>query len=435
MKRYFSLFLCALLCIGITGCSKGSGSTEVQTYEKSGVTESTIETSENSKKISDEYSDTKETDKNMTDIVDRDGRHIGQIPFNTGITLTNSGIFYTTVISGAASPDAVTVGMNEGAKDKVIYHLYDTKTCESYTFGSITDQDYEAGYCRTELDGKLYTLITTGNALDKDPDPLLLVEFDLQAHTINQYTISENGFPYTSMTSVNDKLLILNHDQTDVLDDKLYLFDTKSKQAKQVMQSELNGHFGDTIRSMHSDGKNIYILRLHFEGENNVTMFLDTFDLDLKKLSEKDISAMMRESAGKSLVPEDVANEMKQMVSRFMVLDEKYVYYENFSSTRFLGNIDDGSIFSETEGAGDMFLASSGSGTPFFYCIFGGAKNENSIYELKGGALEKTVFKADDDRYYMTAASRSPDGKTLIQVAYTDPEDRSDTLPTKIYYY
>ena len=435
MKRYFSLFLCALLCIGITGCSKGSGSTEVQTYEKSGVTESTIETSENSKNISDEFSDTKETDKNMTDIVDRDGRHIGQIPFNTGITLTNSGIFYTTVISGAASPDTVTVGMNEGAKDKVIYHLYDTKTCESYTFGSITDQDYEAGYCRTELDGKLYTLITTGNALDKDPDPLLLVEFDLQAHTINQYTISENGFPYTSMTSVNDKLLILNHDQTDVLDDKLYLFDTKSKQAKQVMQSELNGHFGDTIRSMHSDGKNIYILRLHFEGENNVTMFLDTFDLDLKKLSEKDISAMMRESAGKSLVHEDVANEMKQMVSRFMVLDEKYVYYENFSETRFLGNIEDSKIFGETEGAGDMFLASSGSGVPFFYCIFGGANNENSIYELKNGTLEKTVFKADDDRYYITAASRSSDGKTLLQVDYTNPEDRNDSLPAKIYYF
>ena len=434
MKRYFSLFLCALLCIGITGC-KGSGSTKVQTYEKSGVAESTIETPENSKNISDEFSDTKETDKNMTDIVDRDGRYIGQIPFNTGITLTNSGIFYTTVISGAASPDTVTVGMNEGAKDKVIYHLYDTKNCESYTFGSITDQDYEAGYCRTELDGKLYTLITTGNALDKDPDPLLLAEFDLQAHTINQYTISENGFPYTSMTSVNDKLLILNHDQTDVLDDKLYLFDTKSKQAKQVMQSELNGHFGDTIRSMHSDGKNIYILRLHFEGENNVTMFLDTFDLDLKKLSEKDISAMMRESAGKSLVPEDVANEMKQMVSRFMVLDEKYVYYENFSATRFLGNIEDSKIFGETEGAGDMFLASSGSGVPFFYCIFGGANNENSIYELKNGTLEKTVFKADDDRYYITAASRSSDGKTLLQVDYTNPEDRNDSLPAKIYYF
>lgn len=435
MKRYFSLLICTLLCIGITGCSKESGDTEAQFSDKSSITESTDEITENSPNASDEQSNTKETVKNMMEVVDKDGKHIGQIPFNSGMTLTNNGIFYTTVISGAASLDTVTVGMNEGAKDKVIYHLYDTKTCESYTFGSITDQDYEAGYCRTELDGKLYTLITTGNALDKDPDPLLLVEFDLQAHTINQYTISENGFPYTAMAYVNGKLLILNHDQTDVLNDKLYLFEPENKQTKQIMQFELNGNTGDTIRSMYSYGKNIYILRLHFEGENNVTMFLDTYGLDLKKQSEKDISSMLKESAGKNLVPEDVANEIKQMVSRFMVLDEKYVYYENFSSTRFLGNIDDGSIFSETEGAGDMFLASSGSGTPFFYCIFGGAKNENSIYKLKGGALEKTVFKADDDRYYMTAASRSPDGKTLIQVAYTDPENRSDTLPTKIYYY
>ena len=126
---------------------------------------------------------------------------------------------------------------------------------------------------------------------------------------------------------------------------------------------------------------------------------------------------------------------MKQMVSRFMVLDEKYVYYENFSATRFLENIEDSKIFGETEGAGDMFLASSGSGVPFFYCIFGGANNENSIYELKNGTLEKTVFKADDDRYYITAASRSSHGKTLLQVDYTNPEDRNDSLPAKIYYF
>ena len=435
MKRFFSLLICALLCIGITGCSKESGSIETQVSNKNSVTESTNEASENSKNESNEQSDTKEKFGNMMEIVDKDGRHIGQIPFNSGMTLTNSGIFYTTFISGAASSDAIAVGSNEGEKDVVVYHLYDTKTDKSYSFGSIPDQDYEAGYCRTELNGKLYTLITTVNVMDKEPDPLLLAEFDLSEHTINQYKISDNGFPYTAMAEVNGKLLILNHDQTDVLNDKLYLFDTESKQTEQVMQFELNGNTFDTIRSMYSDGKNIYILRLHFEGENNVTMFLDTYDLDLKKLSERDISSMLKESAGINLVPEDLANEMKQMVSNFMVLDEKYVYYENFSTTRFLGNAEDGKLFSETEGKGDMFLASSGSGAPFFYCIFGGGENENIIYEWKSGTLEKTVFKADDDRYYITAASRSPDGKTLIQVAYTNPEDRNDTLPTKIYYY
>lgn len=435
MKRYFSLLICALLCISITGCSRESGDTEAQVSDKSSITESTDETSENSSNASDEQSDTKETVRNMMEVVDKDGKHIGQIPFNSGMTLTNNGIFYTTSISGTTSLDTIAVGLNEGEKDVVVYHLYDIQTDESYDFGSIPDQDYEAGYCRTELDGKLYTLITTGNVMDREPDPLLLAEFDLTEHTISQYRISDNGFPYTAMAEANGKLLILNHDQTDVLNDKLYLFDPESKQTEQVMQFELNGNTGDTIRSMYSDGKNIYILRLHFEGENNVTMFLDTYDLDLKKLSERDISSMLKESAGKNLVPEDVANEMKQMVSNFMVLDEKYVYYENFSATRFLGNMEDGKLFSETEGKGDMFLASSGSGAPFFYCIFGGGENENIIYEWKSGTLEKTVFKADDDRYYITAASRSPDGKTLIQVAYTNPEDRNDTLPMKIYYY
>lgn len=435
MKRYFSLLICALLCIGITGCSKESGDTEAQFSDKSSNTESTDETTENSPNASDEQSNTKETVKNMMEVVDKDGKHIGQIPFNSGMTLTNNGIFYTTSISGTTSPDTIAVGLNEGEKDVVVYHLYDIKNDESYDFGSIPDQDYEAGYCRTELNGKLYTLITTGNAMDNEPDPLILAEFDLTDHTISQYRISDNGFPYTAMAEVNGKLLLLNHDQTDVLNDKLYLFDPESKQTEQVMQFELNGNTGDTIRSMNSDGKNIYILRLHFEGENNVTMFLDAYGLDLKKQSEKDISSMLRESAGNALVPEDVANEMKQMVSKFMVLDEKYVYYENFSTTRFLGNIEDGKLFSETEGAGDTFLASSGSGVPFFYCIFGGEKNENSIYELKSGTLGKSVFNADDDRYYITAASRSPDGKTIIQVAYTNPEDRNDTLPTKIYYY
>ena len=435
MKRFFSLLICALLCIGITGCSKESGSIETQVSNKNSVTESTNEASENSKNESNEQSDTKEKFGNMMEIVDKDGRHIGQIPFNSGMTLTNSGIFYTTLIPGAAKSDTIAVGLNEGEKDVVVYHLYDTKTDKSYDFGSIPDQDYEAGYCRIELNGKLYTLITTGNVMDKEPDPLLLAEFDLTGHTINQYRISDNGFPYTAMAEVNGKLLILNHDQTDVLNDKLYLFDTESKQTEQVMQFELNGNTGDTIRSMYSDGKNIYILRLRFEGENDVTMFLDTYDPDLKKQSEKDISSMLRESAGNALVPEDVANEMKQMVNNFMVLDEKYVYYENFSATRFLGNMEDGKLFRETEGKGDMFLASSGSGAPFFYCIFGGGENENIIYEWEDGTLEKTIFKADDDRYYITAASRSPDGKTLIQVAYTNPEDRNDTLPTKIYCF
>ena len=69
MKRYFSLLICALLCIGITGCSRESGDTEAQVSDKSSITESTDETSENSSNASDEQSDTKETVKNMMEVV------------------------------------------------------------------------------------------------------------------------------------------------------------------------------------------------------------------------------------------------------------------------------------------------------------------------------------------------------------------------------
>lgn len=58
MKRFFSLLICALLCIGITGCSKESGSIETQVSNKNSITESADETTENSKSATDERSDT-----------------------------------------------------------------------------------------------------------------------------------------------------------------------------------------------------------------------------------------------------------------------------------------------------------------------------------------------------------------------------------------
>lgn len=122
------------------------------------------------------------------------------------------------------------------------------------------------------------------------------------------------------------------------------------------------------------------------------------------------------------------------MVSKFMVLDKRFVYYENFSISRFFGNLENGEILEEIKGVGDQFLAASGSGNPFFYYAFGGGKNENAVFELKNNSLSKSFFKADDTRYYITAASINQNGNRLIQVDYINPDDGNDTLPTKLYY-
>ena len=163
-------------------------------------------------------------------------------------------------------------------------------------------------------------------------------------------------------------------------------------------------------------------------------MFLDTYDNDFNKLSERDISSFLEKGSDNSLVSDDIENEMKQMVSKFMVLDKRFVYYENFSISRFFGNLENGEILEETKGVGDQFLAASGSGNPFFYYAFGGGKNENAVFELKNNSLSKSFFKADDTRYYITAASINQNGNRLIQVDYINPDDGNDTLPTKLYY-
>ncbi len=453
MKR-LSIIILAVLLIGTAGCSGKTSSESSKTQPQSQISDKkesmsesskplTDESSENSKPLTDESSENSkpheeetDTENIITEVVDKNSRHIGEIRKSGSVTLTDYGIFYTTVKTLSVQDAPITTGTADNVTTTT-YHLYDPVKNEHYDFGSVSGQDYEAGYVRTEIDGRLYTLITTGNALDNIPDDLLLVEFDLVKHSIQQYKLSDNGFPYTAMTEINGNLLILNHDQQEKLCDKLLLFNTKTKDCQQVLEFELNNNQGDTIRGIYSDGEQIYLLRLHFEDENNIRMFLDSYDIQFQKLSEKDISPMIQKSVEKSLTPADIPNEMKQMLSRFMVLNRQYVYYENFSATCFLGNTETGELFKEFDGMGGLFLAASGSGKPFFYYIFGGGDNvkENAVFEWKDGTLEKSVFAADDERYYIVSATVSPNGKKLIQTEYVNPNDRNDSLPARLYYF
>ncbi len=458
MKRFSVIILAAMLCIGAAGCSKSSdndgskASSDMRFSDKRdslpessqpSETESSSAVKSDTEKIDTkdpdtENSDTEQPHENVVvlEVADKDGKHIGEIKSSGAVTLTDSGLFFMTrKISVPSDNTAITTETN--SERVTSYHLYDPEKNERYDLGDINGEDYEAGYDRTEINGRLYTLITTGNALDNIPDPLILLEFDLNAHSVRQYKISDNGFPYTAMTEVNGKLLILNHDQQEQLSDRLYLFDTQTGESEQVLQFELNNGTGDTIRQVWCDGEDIYILRLEFANGDAEKMFIDTYGKDFKKLYEKDITSVIRKSAEESLASDDVRNEMKQMVSGFRVIDKKYVYYENFSAVHFLADIESGKLFDEIN---ELSLISSGSGKPFFYYIYKGnavdyTKGENAVFELKNGSLEKTVFSPDDERYYITSASVSPNGKRLIQTDYTSPDDRSDTLPAKLYYF
>lgn len=434
MKGHAAAILALILCLAAAGCSS-SGSVSNANESSFTVSEDTPASSTDSStdsKPSDESSgsDQKTRVGNTEEIVDKDGRHIGEITA-VSTTLTNKGIFYTVNESDKQSVDEYSISDN----NTVVYCLYDPEKNESYDLGSIPGQDYEAGYARTELNGRLYTLITTGNALDNTPDPLILLQFDLDSRTIKQFTISDNGFPYTAMTAVNGKLLVLNHDQTDILKDRIYLFDPDTEKTEQVLEFELKDNKGDTIRNMYSDGESIYILRLVFDGENNVRMMLDTYGTDFKKTAETDISDIFRKAASESRIAvSDMPNEMMQMVSRFIILDRSNIYYENFSVTHFLADISTSELYDISKGTDSILQASSGSGKPFFFHAYDMNSDEKAVYEWNSGKLEKKVINTDDSRYYITWATAAPDGRRLTQMEYLDPGNSNNKLPIKLYY-
>ena len=245
-KRLPLTLMSALLCLLTAAGCQSSTNNSSPSDSHSGVSQTSV--SENSNQDSqnkqDESSDQSSVRESSPDdyledstayrIVDRNGKQIGQIPQSGMITMTDYGLFYST---SEEQPEGISVGTDSDSDTQ--FHLYDPVKNESYDFGTIEDMDYEAGYVRTELDGILYTLITTGDALDTIPDPLILLAFDLKAHTVRQHVISENGFPYTAMTEAEGKLLILNHNQQDTKNDnrstgKQELLTTEQRAAQDI---------------------------------------------------------------------------------------------------------------------------------------------------------------------------------------------------------
>ncbi|MGN0470412.1 MAG: hypothetical protein ACI4GV_05820 [Acutalibacteraceae bacterium] len=425
MKKLTVTIFAALFVIGVfSGCNQHKDNNF--TPESSSISDDDHKTSNNDKtqdsvssnvQSENEDFDVVEEFENFTaEIVDKTSKQLGKIHRNSVATITDYGIFYTAYPENA----------NDGKT--IEYHIYDPKSNKDKLLGTLDNQSYEAAYARTELDNKIYTLVMTGELLDNEKDPLWLLEFDMSSCTMAKHKLTENGFPYTTMTVANGKLLIIDHDQQDIQYDRILEFDPITNSIKSVLSFDLSNDLrGDTLRQVYCDENNIYLLRLNFVSDSDIKMFLDTYDMQYNKQSEMDISSMLAETVSNNLAPEDFFNEMKQMANCFAILDGRYIYYENFSASRFLGDLKSGKLLIETD---SLFTASSGSGKPLFFYQYGG----NEIFELKDGKFEKSVFNANDNRYYITFASSSSDGSRLIQTDYINPDDRNDTLPSLLYY-
>ena len=321
--------------------------------------------------------------------------------------------------SGFLVPD---IGVFYKCNDE--YHLTkmnEDKDPEDIILGSAKEYSYETFYARTCIDNKLYTLAMKGNLFDNEKDPLYLLEFDLKEGKKNEYLISDNGYPYTSLTSFDNKILLFFHDQKNTLSDRVIEFDTATKESREVITYSLdNDLIGESVRSIYADKDALYLLKVVYNSNNNISMAIDVFDKDYKKIKNYDITDAMKKATVETTNMEDL-NELIQPVSSFNIFDGRYIYYENFSVTRAFIDLKDSSLIYAIP---EPFTSSSGNGPKVFYSLFCLESKDSidpqSLYIFDNGELKKIPTAILDDGQQISSVTASPDGYYMVSICGED---------------
>lgn len=313
------------------------------------------------------------------------------------------------------------------------YYRYDFSTNQSMKIGTIENWVYESKYNTTVIGSTLYMLITTQED-DQKESTLHLYKIDLESNDMSVVFSEKGAFQYNAITSFGDKLYIVQ-----ILDNgcDMIAYDTVSGTRQVLKRFDFDdaAGTGETIRQITSDDDTLVWLRLKIDNEQRTSLYLDRYTTDMTLVESVDLSSITSERA--DLDPDDRENERRQGVSAFWVSGPLF-YYENFSITRFLGKIENGSITSMTETAlpgtwGAAYEAVQNSDSIIFYEAFA---PDNKIYWLDGdtGNFREASFKvAADERYAIHNLSRDTQGNLLIYMGYEDP-DTGETLEPRLYY-
>lgn len=360
-------------------------------------------------------------------IADKDGSTISELSVYQNTTLTDHGVLYTRL-------------PKEGDNSTIEYRLFDTDSKEDKKLGEMTGLSYQTAYSYAELNGKFYTLAMTGYLMDNLPDPLFLLEIDLVNGGINKYLISGNGYPYVSLCQAGEKILAFTHDQQKdgLLLDHVLEFDPETKKVQEVLIFKYQDNDrGDTVRSLYSDEKNIYLLRVQVE-DKVPSLIIDTYDMSYVKTGEQDITQVFRDSVKTpeditSVMPVETLDDIFYQVARFFITPEGDLYYCNFNDEVILANLNTGRKYDH----GELFRASYGNGTPFFGSILQKIEDPdagiNQIFHLKDGTLNPQTIDLFDDQYYIESMQSTPGGKEGIFLSIQDPEHLNKDYPYLLY--
>lgn len=354
-------------------------------------------------------------------IYDADEHKIGEIDSYGILIQTDDSIIYNHL------PQATSQEITD-----MDYYRYDFATNRSVKIGTIENWVYESKYNMTVIGNTLYMFITTQEE-DQKESTLHLYKIDLESNGMSVVFSEKGAFQYNAMTSFGDKLLIVQ-----ILDNgcDMIAYDTVSGTRQVLKRFEFDdaAGTGETIRQITSDDDTLVWLRLKIDEEQHTVLYLDRYTTDMTLVESVDLSSITSERT--DLDPDDRENERRQGVSAFWVSGPLF-YYENFSITRFLGKIENGSVTSMTETAlpgtwGAAYEAVKNNDSIIFYEAFA---KDNKIYWLDGdtGNFREASFKVADERYTINNLSRDTQGNLLIYMGYEDP-DTGETLEPRLYY-
>lgn len=322
---------------------------------------------------------------------------IGELYGSGNLILADDSVIYTRALPSRDTADSVGVDAE--------YYQYIFSTKENIKLATV-EKAVTFSKNPVIIDNHVYLHIFTSRGLTKGD--MRLFDIDLEKHTMTQVSSEEDGFPYNSTARLEDRLLITKL-ETD--GSSLEEYTPQTKETKTLMRFDYNEetHSGDFIRSVSTDETTISLLMLEMQSEDSYSMRIDVYDRQLNFLRSIDASLIS---------PEE--NELRQGVTYFEVFNGM-VYYQNLSSTRFLGKIEDDilrPIKQNMDFSKVSELTKHEDTIMFYHPLFG-----NMIYLLdkRDGTIRTSQFIVKS--YYFLDIARDSQGRLLVLMAKQELND------------
>lgn len=397
-----------MLCL--SGCKNDSSS------------ETSVEIDINTSAFQDEHK--------LVCIYDINNKIIGEISCYQYSTLVKNNILYTKLLDGSTS-----------SSDGVEYWLYNIDTKTDTYLGTVKDYIYEASYETTLVDDHVYMSVTTGSYTERTERTQYIYDIDLAEYTMTPIIEMEGGIPYNSFTITDNKLImteLLENGDTDLIE---YDLATKHEDLPIVHKyNESDVFVHDSIRHITTDEEYIYMMRLDWNKDDDYFLYLDYYDHDLNLLKSLNVNDIFIPS-DYTMDNDSIVNERKQWISQLEVHDS-YIYYENFSATRFLGTIEEQKVDCLMNTDITFYMVNeveSCHESDLFFVLFGDQNDKNKrnqfyLADSITGEIYQSEFYADDERYMFTAASRNKDDMILLTMGNVRYTDEDKKLPDRLYY-